>query len=93
MTEEQEDEQKSLTSSETEAEEEEEEEVSGLSGKKYVNGEIVDFSEEKKPDIRKSGTIIIKFSERVFPSPARESTFLQEQEVRRSFFFFLCTYI
>lgn len=75
----------SLTSSETE--EEEEEEVMGPSGKKYVNGEIVELG-EKKPDIRKSGTISIKFSERVFPSPARESTLLQEQEVQRKFFFF-----
>lgn len=33
---------------------------------------------------RKSGTINVTFSERAFPTPARESAFVEEQEVRVS---------
>jgi hypothetical protein len=42
------------------------------------------FDEPAKtiPLPRKSGTINITFSERVFPTPARESSHAEEQEVR-----------
>lgn len=58
------------------------------------------FSERKKiietkienPKTRQSGTIIIKFSERTFPTPARESHRFEEQEVKPIIFFFFTNY-
>ncbi|XP_050461036.1 dynein axonemal assembly factor 4-like [Cataglyphis hispanica] len=51
-----------------------------LNGQYSKMNQIFDESENAVPLPRKSGTINITFSERVFPTPARESSFIEEQE-------------
>lgn len=41
---------------------------------------IFEINDKNTPKTRESGTINIKFSERIFPTPARESHHLEEQE-------------
>ncbi|XP_015587582.1 dynein assembly factor 4, axonemal-like [Cephus cinctus] len=51
-----------------------------LKGKPLRRGGIFCDAEKAIPLPRKSGTISVKFSERAFPTPARESHQLEEQE-------------
>jgi len=44
--------------------------------------QIFDEPTKAVPLPRRSGTINVTFSERAFPTPARESSFIEEQEVR-----------
>lgn len=53
-----------------------------LSGKPRRLNRIFDEPNKAVPLPRKNGTINVKFSERTFPTPARESHLLEEQEVR-----------
>lgn len=55
-----------------------------LTGKYRINKkkQIFDKSDVSIPAPREPGKITVTFSERVFPTPARESYYLEEQEVR-----------
>lgn len=53
-----------------------------LRGKQRRFNRIFDEPNKAVPLPRKNGTINVKFSERTFPTPARESHLLEEQEVR-----------
>lgn len=53
-----------------------------LSGKPRKLNQIFDEPNKAVPLPRKNGTINITFSERTFPTPARESHLIEEQEVR-----------
>lgn len=55
-----------------------------LKGQYPKINQIFDEPTKAVPLPRKSGTINVTFSERAFPTPARESAFLEEQEVRVS---------
>ncbi|KAL6424406.1 hypothetical protein ACFW04_009883 [Cataglyphis niger] len=51
-----------------------------LKGQYFKMNQIFDESENAVPLPRRSGTIDVTFSERVFPTPARESSLIEEQE-------------
>lgn len=54
-----------------------------LTGKyRTSNRNIFEDTNTSTPMPRQCGTINVKFSERIFPTPARESHYLEEQEVR-----------
>jgi len=53
-----------------------------LKGRYPKLNQIFDEPTRAIPLPRKSGTINVTFSERAFPTPARESAFVEEQEVR-----------
>lgn len=55
-----------------------------LKGRYPKINQIFDEPTKAIPLPRKSGTINVTFSERAFPTPARESSFAEEQEVRVS---------
>ena len=52
-----------------------------LNKKPHTLNKIFDDPKKSLPLPRKCGTIRVAFSERVFPTPARESSHIQEQEV------------
>lgn len=52
-----------------------------LKGRYLKVNQIFDGPMKAIPLPRKSGTINVTFSERAFPTPARESSFVEEQEV------------
>lgn len=55
-----------------------------LKGRYPKINQIFDEPTKAVPLPRRSGTINVTFSERAFPTPARESSFIEEQEVRVS---------
>lgn len=55
-----------------------------LKGRYPKINQIFDEPTKAIPLPRRSGTINVTFSERAFPTPARESSFIEEQEVRVS---------
>lgn len=58
--------------------------------KKPVENKSKNIDKEFVPPLRQAGSINVGFTYRAFPTPSRESTYKEEQEVRYCGYIFVC---